>query len=931
MPIARLFELWTAAHPADLTVVTFRGVEAVSQPYRFNILVSARGIDHERLAVDVLGQRGRLTFIDETVRHIHGVFTRVDVEGITGGDEDRHHVRIQLAPRFSLLKHRKNSRIFQNLTVLQVVSRVLDEHKIPHLHKVQRSYQPRTYCVQYEETDFAFIERVLAEEGIYYFFEHSDSEVGTETLVTHDTAGFSPDIAPPALLRYRDSGGMAETNSDIRSLRVEERIRSGRIEITDYDFTRPSADLRAQADNIGSPNGFAQNTLETYEHQALGHPELPTKVRADSDLGQLRTRAVVVRGKSACRRLAAGHRFAVFGAPLQLQNRPFVLTRIVHEGKQPHAMRSSAALGNDGGEIYSNRFEATFAEHAPRPERPRRRFVQVMETATVVGPAGHEIHTDEHGRIKVQFHWDREGRRNEHSSCWIRAVQSWAGSGWGSQFIPRIGMEVAVTFIGGDVDHPVVSGCLPNMEHPVPFGLPRNKTVSGIRTQSSKGGNGYNELSFEDRKGYERIYLRAERDKEEMVRHNQRALIGNEKILQVGGNSSEVVGNRKTLFVGEEFVRMSGSSETRTTGQDHYGTTARHDVLHVGGSRMAAIAENDELQVGQHRQTRIGGRASLHVGGDLAVAAAAGVFFDTTSVEAKIGVEGMKLNCGGDAQLNIGGDFSIAVGGSFKLLCGDTTIEIKDGNVAIVTKKLTVKAVDGISLVSSGASVSLTDSAVITSANVNLNGQSAALSLGSTAELKGSQVKLGSGGGDSASESSSAESAPPTEQTLTFQLSAGRGTWVIRDTEGTEISRTESSGDEERLRSFEVDPKEHDKPVEIFYEDQASIIHLAGPVLLSEFAAHLAHGNVKRASELSPMKRSQPRPASADDTSAAGDQQGAASDSENDPALAHEDADHNEAEAGPPPPPLHEDPQGGGPLPIPSYWCDWLPTRPNDL
>jgi type VI secretion system secreted protein VgrG len=312
------------------------------------------------------------------------------------------------------------------------------------------------------------------------------------------------------------------TGREIISFGLQRSIKPSSVHLRDYDFRRPNLVLseRVGLQASGPP------PLEVYQHHADYDTPDVTPDRARVFLEQAQRRAVVGSGESWVRELAPGRRFDLSAEFSPGIEGAYAVTRVVHEGHTPELS------GRPAERAYRNRFECAPATALLRPRAPARKPRQVLETAVVTGPAGHEVHTDEHARVKVQFHWDLHGQRNEKSSAWLRVAQSWAGASFGSQFAPRVGMEVLVGFLGGDTDCPVVLGCLYNATHPPPFPLPADKLKSGLRTQSSPGAGGANELSFDDRAGEERICLFAERNLEEVVQHDHSTMVGHDQQIR---------------------------------------------------------------------------------------------------------------------------------------------------------------------------------------------------------------------------------------------------------------------------------------------------------------------------------------------------------------------------------------------------------------
>jgi type VI secretion system secreted protein VgrG len=738
-PRGTVYELSTERYSAgELQVVSFRGVEQISRPYAFEILLLGTAIDAASLERDLLGQGATLLMrASGSEEHVfHGVLRRVEAEGIGGGGELRHRFRAFLAPRLWLLGRGRNSRIFQDKTVPEIVGAVLAEGLVPHVFRLMGTYAPRKYCVQYQESDLAFVRRLLAEEGIFYTFEHP-ADGDRELVVICDDAHLCPPISGSPDLVFRDSGGMEELDGDLRRFRFSRRVAPGSALLADFDFLRPSLDLHAAADARGPEGGFDRARVRVYDHHRdleRSPVDAGTAARA---LEQHRARAEVGQGESRCRRLAPGRWFSLAGDALAALDGRYTVIRVEHEGHHPELSGGAAR------DVYENRFACVPAGVTPRPKRPKRRLQQVMETAIVTGPAGQEIHTDEHGRIKVQFHWDREGRRNEHSSCWIRTMQAWAGTGWGFQFIPRIGMEVMVAFLAGDTDRPMVIGATYNAEHPPPFPLPINKTKSGIVTQTSRGGGGYNELSFEDRAGRERVHLHAQRDHEEVVRHDQVSRIGNNRTEQVSGH-------RFALVSGNDLTSVGGNRTESVTGDE---------TLSVEGSRTSRIEGNAtdvvkgraDVRVAADLSTRVGGAERREIQGEADLTFAADLTFRvhgsaTTLVGEHDHPRSYVLHVEGQSQLSSTGPTEITSDRGIVLRCGTSTVHLGVDRVEITAETLV--------LTGSGGRVVLGDDQVkikakqrvqaLSADTIILKSSGAGVSLTADAKIQGSNVKLGS-------------------------------------------------------------------------------------------------------------------------------------------------------------------------------------------
>ena len=432
--------------------------------------------------------------------------------------------------------------------------------------------------------------------------------------------------------------------------------------------------IDAAANQVGAALG-QKVPFEVYEHHspflfpkwAFGSDEAPRILR------QKRRRASVAAGEGGCSDLCPGHRFSLEGHPAPQLDGSYLVVRVEHRGQtQPEDGKPWT--------VYWNRFECAPAEMTYVPARPRRESVQVSLTATVVGPPGEEIYVDARAQIKVQFHWDREGRRDAHSSCWIRTMQPWAGAGWGHQFIPRVGMEVVVVFEGGDPDKPMVLGTLYNGTHPPPFVLPAHKTRSGWRTQSSPGGGGNNELSFEDAAHNEQIYVHAQRDLDEVVERDHTLLVKRDEHLHVvGAQTSTVDGNRVEKVLGSAASAISGDETLTVAG-------SRLDV--VSQSREARITEDLTTKIGRRERREVAGRSDLSIDGDYTVRTKG---CHTTIVGRHDKKRSYVLRVEGTAQISTSETIELDAEKGLTLRCGKSFVKIGKDRVEIVAPSVSVR------------------------------------------------------------------------------------------------------------------------------------------------------------------------------------------------------------------------------------------------
>lgn len=588
------FTLTLDSGPNGLEVLEFKGQEAISQPYRFDVeLVSER----PDLALEELLHCQAYLGFDAPGRGIHG-----QVYSVAQGDSGKRLTRYQisLVPRLAYLRHRINQRIFQHLSVPAIITRVLKDHGIQgdaFQFSLGGQYPEREYCVQYGESDLAFIERLCAEVGIHYHFRHSPDG---HLLVFGDDQTVFPRL--PQSTMYLPGSGMVADEPAIKRLAVRLQARTNAVTLRDYDFRKPSLLLQTSLDNQQQP------VLEDYRYPGQF---------SDREQGRYLSRRVLERhgadyrlaeGRSDQTALVSGHFMQIHGHPRAQWNDLWLLTEVSHRGRQPQVLEETAGDSPDEFQGYSNTFLATpwdvFFRPPLRHEKPPAHGYQ---PAVVTGPVDSEIHCDEFGRVKVQLIWDRDGQRNEHSSCWLRVASGWAHDRYGGVMIPRVGMEVLVGFIDGDVDKPLVVGCLPNGANPVPLDLPADKTRSILRSQSSPGGGGYNELRIEDRQGAEEIYLRAQRNWTQHVLHDQRLQVDHERSVVVTGTARhELKADEQRLTHGRRQAEVRQDDHLVVTGERHIRVTSQalsasqHFHVHAGQQVVLDGGVSATIQAGGH-------------------------------------------------------------------------------------------------------------------------------------------------------------------------------------------------------------------------------------------------------------------------------------------------------------------------------------------
>ncbi len=622
------FSLNLLAVDHDLQVLEFTGHEALNQPFVFELaLVSERSdLDLEAL----LGQPAYLT-LDACGEGIHGLIHSA-AQGDSGQRLTRYH--LTLRPQLAWLGHRINQRIFQYLSVPEIVAQILSEHGIlagnGQRFQLGSAYPKRDYCVQYDESDLHFIQRLCEEEGIHYHFQHSAE--GHVLVFGDDQTGF-PKLATTT---YQQDSGLVADAPVIKRFALRMATRTSRVSRRDYDFEKPRLQLES------AYKGDARPDLEDYDYPGRFTERSRGKHLSQRALERHRSDHLLAAGESDQPLLRSGHFLDLAEHPRHDWNQLWLLTEIHHEGKQPQVLEESisdfrgareaqdqAGAGFQQG--YRNRFSATPWNTPWRPplDHPKPRILG-SQSAVVTGPKGEEIHCDQYGRVKVQFHWDHQGQADNSSSCWLRVSSSWAGDRYGGIAIPRVGMEVLVTFLEGDPDQPLVTGCLYHAEHVVPYDLPANKTRSVFKTLSSPGGGGYNELRIEDRKGQEQIYIHAQKDWDENVEHDQKIRIGHERHDSVEANSY-------TELKAEEHRTTHLDRKTEIRANDHL-SVANSQHIKLGTSQFVEAGTEIHLHAGLKVVLEAGAELTLKAGGSFVKLDAGGVTLSGATI---------RLNSGG--------------------------------------------------------------------------------------------------------------------------------------------------------------------------------------------------------------------------------------------------------------------------------------------
>lgn len=654
------------------------GHESLGEPFLYEVELISDDPDIDES--ELLGKSATLqvSLPDGKTRYFNGLVASFGYAGTQG----RHVVyHATLRPWLWLLSQASDCRIFQYMTVPEVISTLFREHGFSDQFKLTLtgSYPQCDYIVQYRESTFAFVQRLLEREGIYYYFTHSAEshrmEIVDDMAAHSSQAGYETvPFFPPG--RFNETDHIADWS-------VQRRIRPGIYASTDYDFKTAHArgstpHLLVELLRTGK---YAHCEKEIYDYPG-GYDQRDEGERyLRTRLDELEQSEQSFTGHGNVRGLGAGFLFALTNFPRKKLNCEYLVTSASYRIDAGDYESSDAA----GAEAFFCSVDA--AESAnPRVARrtTSRPIIAGPQTATVVGAEGEEIWTDEYGRVKVQFHWDRLGKRNEDSSCWVRVSQLWAGPGWGGIHIPRIGQEVIVEFLEGDPDRPLITGRVYNSANMPPYELPANQTQSGIKSRSTPDGDldNFNELRFEDQKGAERVYVQAERNMDTLVKNDQSLRVGNNRTKSIEVNeTTEIGGNRDETVTGDEIIHISG---TRTE------TVVKAESISLQDARTTTIELTDLLSIGKSQRVDIGEDASLSVKGERTV---------LVSKDQRTTVVGDRAHDVKSDTFRVKTKLVIDAGSEIVFRTGSASITLKsNGDISIKGASLSVAAQDKVNI-----------------------------------------------------------------------------------------------------------------------------------------------------------------------------------------------------------------------------------------
>ena len=581
-------------------VVSFTLNEGLSQPFKLELELASHNaaVDFNR----VLDLAGLFTLWrgETPVRYVHGLVS-LFTQGDTGFRRTRYTAVVE--PTLKRFDLRSNWRIFQGQTAPDIITSVLAEQKLTDVRtEICFEHQPREYCVQAGETDLDFIARLAAEEGLLYTFEH---RADGHTLVLTDRVGGLGTIGThtDCAVIYQPMAGGDSMKPALNRFHYTEQVRTAVQVQRDYTFTHPRYNQQHTATGDQDLNNQHKD-YERYDYPGRYKRDIAGKPFTKTRLAALRNDAKLAHLEGDDARLQPGLAFDLNEHPREDFNDRWRTIAITHEGKQ-HTSLQEEAFGSDSGTSYEMKATAirwTSDWKAPLRNKP---CIDGPQIATVVGPPGEEIYCDKWGRVKVQFPWDRSDKNNDHSSCWIRVTQGWAGATWGAMAIPRVGQELVISYLSGDPDQPIATGRTYRETNLPPYELPKHKTRMTIKSRTHKG-EGFNELRFEDEQGQEEVYIHAEKDKNEHIKHDNSIFVGNDRKEEVGNDEHVSIGNNQSQAIGQD--------RSVTVGRDQKAKVERDRWERVGNDRYDSTTANHRSEVGGHSEHTIKGQHSLTAG-----------------------------------------------------------------------------------------------------------------------------------------------------------------------------------------------------------------------------------------------------------------------------------------------------------------------------
>lgn len=672
----RLLKITTPLGKDFLLLNKLTANEALSKLFSFEVelLHDEDAAGYEPTIVDPQRIVGKSVSIDleqrdQTKRQFNGIVSQFS--------QGTRHVRFSfyyatIVPEVWKLTQIHQSRIFQHKSIPDILKEVFTGYEVS--FEIQGSFKPRNYCVQYRESDFDFASRLMEEEGIFYYFEHTGGKhkmIIANTPQSHRDCPSKSEI--PYFIRVGDQDDFI---TSIRRWNTDYRLQSGKVTFWDHHFQLTTNKLDAQQPsryNIGGnqslevydhPGGYARK-YDDIDRSGGERSDVPNVFPDKQNTAEISMQAIDTQHKTAsgvgdCSSMTAGYRFTMINHPNTTANGQYIITSITHEAEQNPTYVSD----DESEQPYTNSFSCLSHGAGAPPFRPLKKTVRPTvrgtQTAMVVGPAGEEIFTDKYGRVKVQFHWDRQGKNDADSSCWVRVGTLWAGKQWGVIHIPRIGQEVIVDFIEGDPDQPIIVGSVYNPETMPPYTLPDNKTQSGVKSRSSKNGSpaNFNEFRFEDKKGQEEVYLHAEKDWTIMVENDKNQIVGRDETHLVKRNRTKTVENDETTTIihnRTETVGSGGDKESITIKGFREEKVEKDETITIAGNRKRDVIGEHTTSVGKNENTSVKDNKTDNVGKVYTLTATNEINESSKTIKIQAGMELVLSGPGGQIKIDATG------------------------------------------------------------------------------------------------------------------------------------------------------------------------------------------------------------------------------------------------------------------------------------
>ena len=731
MPPSQVNRILSVSTTLGADVLLLQGMSAterLSAPFEYELALVSERIDLR--ADDLLGTRATVSLLLEDGGHrfFDGYISRFSYVGFDG---TFGQYRATLVPWLWFLSRTANCRIFQDQPVPDIVTGIFRDRGFTDFEeRLSGTYRQWTYCVQYRESDLNFVSRLLEHEGIYYFHEHTD---GKHILVLADSYSAHQPFPGYAQVPFYLPGATALRDHErLDHWTLASEVSPGAFAHNSYDFTAPAKRLLAR---ISAPKGHALAESEVFDYQGdyieSGDGDSYARIR----LEEAQAGHEVVQAAGNARGLGCGGLFSLADHPRADQNREHLIVSANYTLRSDEF--SSAGAGAQTP-VFTCSLSAIDAHVPYRPPREARKpFVQGPQTAVVVGKSGEEIWPDKYGRVKVQFHWDRLGQRDETSSCWVRVSQPWAGKNWGAMSIPRLGQEVVVSFLEGDPDQPLITGRVYNGDQMPPWDLPANMTQSGVLTRSTKGGGiaNANAIRFEDKKGQEELWIHAEKDQNIEVEHDEAHWVGhdrkktidhdetthvkhdrtetvdNNETITIHGNRTETVDKNETITIHQNRTETVDKEETITIHGGRTETVDKNESISINGGRTETVSKDESITINGGRTENVSKDESITIGGgrtenvakDESITIGGG---RTESVSKDEGVTisgGRTVSVGKDDSLSVGKNLSITAADSITITTGSASITMKkDGTISIKGKDISIDGSGKINVKASG-------------------------------------------------------------------------------------------------------------------------------------------------------------------------------------------------------------------------------------